>query len=122
MLTDGAMELGGDMGADDGSVDNKDEIGLIFELEGKETKVCLRDLGSYMKFSKEYYHKRYKSGSVNTYLSAQLFSAPTGKRQQVQNDVAKFDTGLIKGELYSSNAEENQQGHPTRLGGEIHEE
>jgi hypothetical protein len=83
-LTDGAMDTGGDVGADDGLVDDEDEIGLIFELEGKETKVCFRDLGSYVKFSKECYHKGYQSGSVNTYLSAQLFSAPIGKRQQVQ--------------------------------------
>ncbi len=34
-LTDGAMDPGGVVGADDGLVDNKDEIGLIFELEGK---------------------------------------------------------------------------------------
>ncbi len=80
MSTDDAMNPGGDVGADDGLVDDKDEICLIFELKGKETKVCLRDLGSYMKFSKKCYHKGYKSGSVNTYLSVQLFSAPTGKR------------------------------------------
>jgi hypothetical protein len=72
----------GDVGADDGSTDDEDEIGLIFELEGKETKGCLRDFGSYVKFSKECYHKGYKNGSVNTYLSAQLFSAPTGKRRR----------------------------------------
>jgi len=78
------------------------KIGLIFELEGKETKVCLRDFGSYVKFSKECYHNGYKSDSVKTYLSAQLFSAPTGNRRQVQNDVAIFETGLIKGEIYSS--------------------
>ena len=95
-------DVGGDVGANDGPTDDEDEIGLIFELEGKETKVCLRDFGSYVKFSKECYHKGYKNGSVNTYLSAQLFSAPTGKRRQVQNDVAIFETGLIKGELYSS--------------------
>jgi hypothetical protein len=75
-LTDGAMDPGGNMGANDGSMDNEDEIGLIFELEGKETKVCLRDLGCYVKLSKECYHKGYKSGSVNTYLSAHLFLAP----------------------------------------------
>jgi len=101
-LTDDAMDPGSNVGAEDGLTDNEDEIGLIFELEGKETKICLRDLGSYVKFSKECYHKGYKSGSVNSYLSAQLFSAPTGKRRQVQNDVAIFETGLIKGELYSS--------------------
>jgi hypothetical protein len=101
-FTDGAMDPGGNVGANDGLVDDEDEIGLIFELEGQETKVCLRDLGSYVKFSKECYRKGYKSDSVNTYLSAQLFSAPMGKRQQVQNDVAKFETGLIEGEFYSS--------------------
>ncbi len=53
MLTDGAMDPGGNVGADDSLVDKDDEIGLIFELEGKEIKVCLRDLGSYVKFSKE---------------------------------------------------------------------
>ena len=94
-LTDGAMvpggDVGADVGADNGSTEDEDEIGLIFDLEGKETKVCLRDLGSYVKFSKECRHKGYKSGSVKTYLSAQLFSAPTGKRRQVQNDVAKFE-------------------------------
>ena len=37
-LTDGAMDLGGDMGVDGGLMDNEDEIGLIFEFKGKETK------------------------------------------------------------------------------------
>ena len=101
-LTDGTMDPGGDVGADDSSTDEEDEIGLIFELEGKETKVCLRDFGSYVKFSKECYHNGYKSDSVSTYLSAQLFSEPTEKRRQVQNDVAIFETGLIEGEIYSS--------------------
>jgi hypothetical protein len=101
-LTDGTMDPGGDVGANNSSTDEEDEIGLIFELEGKETKVCLRDFGSYVKFSKECYHNGYKSDSVSTYLSAQLFSAPTEKRRQVQNDVAIFETGLIEGEIYSS--------------------
>jgi hypothetical protein len=35
-----------------------------------------RDFGSYMKFNKECYHKGYKSGTVNSYLTAQLFAAP----------------------------------------------
>ena len=81
-LTDGAMDPGGNVGANNGSTEDEDEIGLIFDLEGKETKVCLRDIGSYVKFSKECRHKGYKSGSVNTYLSAQLFSAPTGKEDK----------------------------------------
>ncbi len=97
VLTDGAMGPVGNMGAEDGLTDDEDEIGLIFELEGKETKVCLRDFGSYENFSKECYNKGYKSGSVNTYLSAQLFSAPTGKRRQVQNDMASLRQDSSKG-------------------------
>ncbi len=60
-----------------------DEIGLIFKLdgkEGKETKVCLRDIGSYVKFTSECYHKGLKSGTDYTNLSAQLFAAPKGNR------------------------------------------
>ncbi len=95
MTDDCTMDPGGDKGADDGLMEDEDEIGLIFDLEGKETNVCLRDLGSYVKFSKECRHKEYKSGSVNTYLSAQLFSAPMGKRRQVQNNVAEFEEGTL---------------------------
>ena len=102
LTNNGAIDQGSDVGVDYGSMDNEDEIGLIFNLEGKETKVCLRYFGSYVKFSKECYHKGYKSGSVHTYLSAQLFSAPTGRRLQVRNDVATFETGLIEEELCSS--------------------
>ncbi len=36
----------------------------------------LSDFGSYVKFNKECYHKGYKSGTINTYLNAQLFAAP----------------------------------------------
>jgi hypothetical protein len=35
-----------------------------------------RNFGSCVKFNKECYHKGYKSGEVNTYLTAQLFAAP----------------------------------------------
>ena len=35
----------------------KNDIGIIFQLEGNDVKVSLRDFGSYMKFSKECYHK-----------------------------------------------------------------
>ncbi len=56
--------------------DTEDDIGIIFWLEGNDVKVSLRDFGSYMKFNKECYHKGYKSGMVNTYLTAQLFAAP----------------------------------------------
>jgi hypothetical protein len=46
----------------------------FFQLEGNDEKVSLRDFGSYVKFNKECYHKGYKSGEVNTYLTAQLFA------------------------------------------------
>ncbi len=56
--------------------DTEDDIGITFQLEGNDVKVSLRDFGSYVKFNKECYHKGYKSGKVNTYLTAQLFAAP----------------------------------------------
>jgi hypothetical protein len=55
--------------------DTEDNIG-IFQLESNDVKVSLRDFGSYMKFNKECYHKGYKNGKVNTYLTAQFFAAP----------------------------------------------
>ncbi len=54
----------------------EDNIGIIFQLEGNDVRVSLRNFGSYVKFNKECYHKGYKSGKVNTYLNAQLFAAP----------------------------------------------
>jgi hypothetical protein len=56
--------------------DTEDNIGIIFGLENNDVKVSLRDFGSYKKFNKECYHKGYKSGKVNTYITAQLFAAP----------------------------------------------
>jgi hypothetical protein len=56
--------------------DTEEDIGIFFWLEGNDVKVSLRDFGSYVKFNKECYHKGYKSGTVNTYLTAQLFAAP----------------------------------------------
>ncbi len=56
--------------------DTEGNIGIIFQLEGNDVKVSLRDFGSYMKFNKECYHKGYKYSTVNTYLTAQLFAAP----------------------------------------------
>jgi hypothetical protein len=56
--------------------DTEDIIGIIFQLEGNDVKVTLRDFGSYLKFNKECYHKGYNSSKVNTYLTAQLFAAP----------------------------------------------
>ncbi len=55
--------------------DTKDNIGIIFKLEGNDVKISLRDFGSYMKFNKECFHKGYKYGMVNTYITAQLFAA-----------------------------------------------
>jgi hypothetical protein len=56
--------------------DTEDNICIIFKLEGNDVKVSLRNFGSYVKFNKESYHKGYKCGTVNTYLTAQLFTAP----------------------------------------------
>ena len=45
-----------------------DEIGLIFKLdgkEGKETKVCMRDIGSYVKFTSECYHKGFNCETIH---------------------------------------------------------
>ncbi len=39
--------------------DTEDDIGIMFELEGNNVKVSLRDFGSYVKFNKECYHKGY---------------------------------------------------------------
>jgi hypothetical protein len=68
--------------------------------EGKEVKVCLRDLGSYLKFNKECLYKGYKSSMVDTYLS-QLFAAPaTGQNRQdfaKVNNTARFETKNIEG-------------------------
>jgi hypothetical protein len=56
--------------------DTEDNIGIILKLEGNDVKVSLRDFGSYVKFNKECFHEGYKCGTINTYLSAQLFAAP----------------------------------------------
>jgi hypothetical protein len=55
--------------------DTEDDIRIIFKLEGNDVKVSQRDFGIFMRFNKECYHKRYKCGTVNTYLTAQLFAA-----------------------------------------------
>ncbi len=56
--------------------DTEDDIGIIFKLESNDVKVSLRDFGSYVKFDKECYHKGYRCGTVNTYLTVRLFAAP----------------------------------------------
>jgi len=72
-----------------------DDIGLIFKFEDVDTKVCLKEFGSYVKFNNKCLHRGYKCGSVKTYLSAQLFSAPKGRRSTVQNNVAEFEEGTL---------------------------
>jgi hypothetical protein len=61
--------------------DTEEDIGIFFQLEGKDVKVSIRDFGSYVKFNKECYHKGYKNGKVNTYLTAQLFAAPASEQK-----------------------------------------
>jgi hypothetical protein len=74
--------------------DTEDNIGIIFKLEGNDVKVSLRNFESYVKFNKECFHKGYKCGRVDTYLSAQLFAAPAlgQKRQKLTcvNKIGRF--------------------------------
>ncbi len=80
--------------------DSEDNIGMIFQLGGKDVKVSLRDFGSYVKFNKECYHKGYKSGEVNTYLTAQLFAAPAAgqkwHRLKSMNITERYETKRLK--------------------------
>jgi hypothetical protein len=65
-------------------------LASFFNLEDNEVKVSLRDFGSYVKFNKECLHKRYKCGTVDTYLSANLFAAPAaGQKRQKLADMNK---------------------------------
>jgi hypothetical protein len=96
LTDDCTLSMGGDKGAKEGPVNNMDKIGLIFMFEDIETKVCPKEFGSYVKFNNKCLHRGYKCGSVKTYLSAQLFSAPMGKRRTVQNIVAEFEEGTLK--------------------------
>jgi hypothetical protein len=62
--------------------DTEDNIGIIFQLEeGNDEKVSLEDFESYVKFNKECYHKGYKRGEVNTYLTAQQYAAPAARQK-----------------------------------------
>jgi hypothetical protein len=74
--------------------DTDDNIAIIFKLEGNDVKVSLRDFGSYVKFKKECYHKGYKCGMVNTYITAQLFAAPAAvqkwHRLKCMNKTGRF--------------------------------
>jgi hypothetical protein len=80
--------------------DTEDDIGIIFKLEGNDVKAGLRDVGSYVKFNKECYHKGYKCNTVNTYLTAQLFSAPaTGQkwhRLKCMNIIGRYEKKRLK--------------------------
>jgi hypothetical protein len=121
LTDDCAMSTSGSEGAKESPVNDLDEIGLIFTFEDIETKVCLKEFGSYMKFNNKCLHRGYKWGSGKTYLSAQLFSAPKGRRSTLQNNVAEFEEGTLNKKLFIR-AEKHQQGCPKRLEGEIHEE
>jgi hypothetical protein len=81
--------------------DTKDVIGIIFDLEGDEVKVSLRDFGSYVKFNKEGLHKRYNSSVVGTYLSAQLFAAPAARQNRQKlaeiNKTERFEKKTLTG-------------------------
>ncbi len=80
--------------------DTKDDISIIFKLEGNDVKVNVRDFGSYVKFNKECLHKGYTCGTVDTYLSAQLFAAPAAgqKRQKLtwMNKIGRFEKKRLK--------------------------
>jgi hypothetical protein len=70
LTDDCTMSASGNKGAEEGPVNNMDEIGLIFKYEDIETKVCLKEFGSYVKFNNKCLHRGYKRGSIKTYLSA----------------------------------------------------
>jgi hypothetical protein len=80
--------------------ENEDNIGIILKLEGNDVKISLRDFGSCVKFNKECLHKGYKCGTVDTYLSAQLFAAPAvgQKRQKLayMNKTGRFEKKTLK--------------------------
>ena len=85
--------------------DTEDNIGIIFKLEGNDVKVSTRNFGSYVKFNKECYYKGYKCGTVNTYLTAQLFAAPAAgqkwHRLKSMNKAGRFEKKNIEGEQLS---------------------
>jgi hypothetical protein len=78
----------------------EDDIGIIFQLEGNGVKVILRDFRSYVKFNKECYHKGYKSSKMNTYLTAQLFAAPSAghkwHRLKSMNITGRYEKKRLK--------------------------
>ena len=58
-----------------------------------------------MKFNKECYHKGYKRGMVNTYLTAQLFAAPAAgqkwHRLKSMNITGRYEKQKVEGEQLS---------------------
>ncbi len=65
----------------------------------------MRSNVQYAKFNKECYHKGYKCGMVNTYLTAQLFAAPAAvqkwHRLKFMNKTERFKKKKIKEEQLS---------------------
>jgi hypothetical protein len=57
LTDDCAMSTSGDEGAKESPVNDMDEIGLIFKFEDIETKVCLKEFGSYVKFNNKCLHR-----------------------------------------------------------------
>jgi hypothetical protein len=80
--------------------DTEEDISIIFQLEGKDVKVSISDFGSYVKFNMECYHKGYKNGKVNTYLTAQLFAAPAAgqklHRLKSMNITGRYEKKRLK--------------------------
>jgi hypothetical protein len=55
-----------------------------------------------LKFNKECYHKGYKNGKVNTYLTAQLFAAPAAGQKwhnlKSMNITGRYEKKKVEGE------------------------
>jgi hypothetical protein len=85
--------------------DTEDNIDIIFRLKSHDVKVSLRDFGTYGKFNKECYQKGYKSSTVNTYLTAQLFTAPAAgqkwHRLKSMNITGRYEKKKVEGEQLS---------------------
>ncbi len=85
--------------------DTEDDIGIIFQLEGDDVKVSLGDFKSYVKFNKECYHKGYRCGMVNTYLTVRLFAAPAARqmwhRLKCMNITRRYEKKKVEGEQLS---------------------
>jgi hypothetical protein len=57
LTDDCAMSTSDNEGAEEGPVNNMDEISRIFKFEDIETKVCLKEFGSYVKFNNKCLHR-----------------------------------------------------------------